>query len=249
MLGCIFLGYTDVEARIGLRSCANNIDQAIGFIHDRRNRLKNARKQGRAERKAKNSLAKTTNSNWINPRTLNTLVDMGFDNNLCALALQKTDNDINKAVNISTFNIFITNVRIIHLKFITQILLLQNRNSELQEEFTKSIKPDENLCDQIAMMGFDMELIKSMLKETSNDVHKTIETLLKMQNDGTYENKLKELVSNLLTTDPSNSRTNPSIPSTSRITENIRERIAEQAEEAKVPLFSLFERRKDTLSF
>lgn len=97
-----FTGYTDVEARIGLRSSANNVDQAIGFIHDRRDRLKNARQQGRAERKAKNSLTKTTNSNWVNPRTLRTLVEMGFDNNLCALALQKTDNDTNQAVNIST---------------------------------------------------------------------------------------------------------------------------------------------------
>lgn len=100
LMTLIEMGYTDVEARVGLRSCANNVDQAIGFIHDRRDRLQNARKQGRAERKAKNSLAKTTNSEWVNPRTLHTLVEMGFDNNLCALALQKTDNDINQAVNI-----------------------------------------------------------------------------------------------------------------------------------------------------
>lgn len=130
-----------------------------------------------------------------------------------------------------------TYVRKIDLKFISQILLLQSQNSELQDEFSRSIKPDENLCEKIAIMGFDMELIKSMLKETSNDVQKTIENLLKMQNDGTYENTLKELVSNLSTSDPSNPPPNPldpSMPSTSRITENIRERIAEQAEEAKV---------------
>lgn len=123
------------------------------------------------------------------------------------------------------------------MKFILQILLLQNRNSELQEEFSKSIKPDENLCEKIAIMGFDMELIKSMLKETSNDFQKTIENLLKMQSDGTVENKLKEVVSNLLMSDPSNPQPNPldpSMPSTSRITENILERIAEESEEAKV---------------
>lgn len=160
---------------------------------------------------------------------------MGFDNNLCALALQKTDNDINQAVNISIDSW--KSVQKIHLKYILQILLLQNRNSELQEEFSGSIKPDKSLCEKIAIMGFDMELIKSMLKETSNDVQKTIENLLKMQNDGTYENKLKDLVSTLSTSDPSNPLLNPldpSMPSTSRITENIRERIAEQTEEAKV---------------
>lgn len=128
-------------------------------------------------------------------------------------------------------------VRKVHLKFISQILLLQNQNSELHEEFSKSIKPDESLCEKIAIMGFDMELIKSMLKETSNDAQKTIENLLKMQSDGTHENKLKELVSNLLTSNPPNPLSNPlnpSMPSTSRITENIKERIAEQAEEARV---------------
>lgn len=93
-------GYSNTEARIGLRSCANNVDQAINFIHDRRERLQKARKQGKAERKVKNSLTKTTNAKWVNPRTLHTLSEMGFDQNLCALALQKTDNDINQAVGI-----------------------------------------------------------------------------------------------------------------------------------------------------
>lgn len=119
----------------------------------------------------------------------------------------------------------------IDLKFISQILLLQRQNSELQEEFRDSLKPDENLCEQIALMGFDFDLIKSMLKETSNDVQKTVENLLKMQGDGT--NKLKELVSNCMQSNPSNPF-DPSMPSTSRLTENIKERIAEQAEEAKV---------------
>lgn len=62
--------------------------------------MEKARKLARAERKDKKSLVKTQNSKWINPRTLHVLSEMGFDKDLCALALQKTDNDINQAVRI-----------------------------------------------------------------------------------------------------------------------------------------------------
>lgn len=81
-----------------MRACTNNISEAISFVHDRRQQLNKARKLGRAQRKAKNSLMKTENSKWVNPRTLHILSEMGFDKDLCALALQKTDNDINQSV-------------------------------------------------------------------------------------------------------------------------------------------------------
>lgn len=67
-------------------------------MHDRRQQLKKARSVNRAQRKAKNSLVSTKNSKWVNPRTLHVLSEMGFDKDLCALALQKTDNDINRSV-------------------------------------------------------------------------------------------------------------------------------------------------------
>lgn len=92
------VGYTQTEARIGLRACANNISEAIAFVHARREKLDKARKLARAERKDKKSLVKTDNSKWVNPRTLHILSEMGFDKDLCALALQKTDNDINQSV-------------------------------------------------------------------------------------------------------------------------------------------------------
>lgn len=98
MVSFKFPGFTKIEARIGLRACANNISEAISFVHDRRQQLEKARKLGKAQRKAKNSLVKTKNSTWVNPRTLHTLSEMGFDKDLCALALQKTDNDVNQAV-------------------------------------------------------------------------------------------------------------------------------------------------------
>lgn len=91
-------GYTNIEARIGLRSCSNNIDQTISFIADRREQLKTARKKARAERRTKHAISKTKDDKWVNPRTLHTLCEMGFDKDISAIALQKTDNNIEQAV-------------------------------------------------------------------------------------------------------------------------------------------------------
>lgn len=92
------LGYTAAEARIGLRASSNNIDQAITYIIERRESRKKARKIGKAERNIKSSLAKTTNTKWVNPRNLHILHEMGFEKDISAVALQKCDNDLNQAV-------------------------------------------------------------------------------------------------------------------------------------------------------
>ncbi|XP_055305346.1 NEDD8 ultimate buster 1 [Sitodiplosis mosellana] len=165
------MGFTKTEARTGLRACANNISEAIAFVHDRREKLEKARKLGREQRRAKNSLVKTQNKKWVNPRTLHVLSEMGFDKDLCALALQKTDNDINQS-----------------------IALLQENQSILHDELLQSVKPDESLCEQIRNMGFDIEMIRQALKDTTNDMSKAIENLLQMQANGTYQDALKEVL-------------------------------------------------------
>lgn len=114
--------------------------------------------------------------------------------------------------------------------------MLQEKRSELEEEFSKTLKPDKLLCEQIASMGFDKALIESMLKNTSNDMQKTIENLLRMQTDGTYSNALQEIM-NALPFDPS-------MPSTSAFNE-IRENINESAQEAKVRIIFILTRRRD----
>lgn len=93
-----FSGYTAVEARIGLRACSNDINQALSYILDRRERRNKARKLGLAERIANRSLTKTKSDVWVNPRNLHILTEMGFEKDICAHALRKCDNDINQAV-------------------------------------------------------------------------------------------------------------------------------------------------------
>lgn len=70
--------------------------------------------------------------------------------------------------------------------------MLQENQSSLRDELQQTVKPDESLCEQIMNMGFDIDLVREVLKNTTNDMQTAIENLLKMQADGSYENALKE---------------------------------------------------------
>lgn len=74
---------------------------------------------------------------------------------------------------------------------------MQENQSVLRDELLQSVKPDESLCEQILNMGFDIELIRNALRDTTNDMQKAIENLLKMQADGSYQDALKEVLQNV----------------------------------------------------
>lgn len=46
-------------------------------------------------------------------------------------------------------------------------------------------------------MGFHDEMIQMALKNCTNDMEKAIESLLKMQSDGTYDSAMDELLKNM----------------------------------------------------
>lgn len=70
-------------------------------------------------------------------------------------------------------------------------------------------------------MGFDVELVREMLKNTTNDMQKAIENLLKMQADGSYTDALKEVLKNA-NIDP-NTPSTSSMPSTSQLLNHIQD--------------------------
>lgn len=96
------MGYGMTESRIALRSCNNNIEQAINFISERKKQKKEARLRNHEEEKLNRNLRKFNNgendNSWVNPRTLNNLVEMGFDKEMAFMALKMTDNNIQDAV-------------------------------------------------------------------------------------------------------------------------------------------------------
>lgn len=191
----ILLGYTATEARIGLRACSNNIEQALTYIQDRQQQRKKARKIGSAQRKVNASVVSTKSNKWINPRNLHILSEMGFDKNVCVIALQKTDNDINQAVS----DVLIPQEKSLeewtNVEFLcAQISLLQENQSALQEELTREIVPNHKLREQMLAMGFHAEIIDMALKNSTNHMDAAVEELLRLQADGSYEGILSNLL-------------------------------------------------------
>jgi hypothetical protein len=180
----IEMGYTKSEAVTGLRSCFNSVDGAVNFILDRRQKLTDSRKEGAKERKVQavlNMLGITT----ANPRSVISLSEMGYPQELCALALQKCENDIEIALN-----------------------LLQLNQDGLKAELINVIKPDEKLIDELVSLGYDENLAVYFLKHNINDIQKTLDALLEMQNNNTLPPELMDVINNA-SDEPSTSSSNP----------------------------------------
>lgn len=104
------MGFEPSEARMALRSCKGGtaVEQAVQFIHERRQQLKNARMKYKASERAMERRLKRSNSKdctWVNPRSVCSLADMGFESGLATIALQRSNNDILQAVSVAK-NIF-----------------------------------------------------------------------------------------------------------------------------------------------
>lgn len=94
------MGYEMTESRIALRSCQNDVTSAIQFIIDRRSKRTTAREKSKQERASvrKSGGQAAMDKKWVNPRSVHSLVEMGFPENLSAAALRKSDNNVSIAV-------------------------------------------------------------------------------------------------------------------------------------------------------
>lgn len=75
--------------------------------------------------------------------------------------------------------------------------MLENNAPALRQQMMDDFLPDTKAMDEMRLMGFDDALIKLSLRCATNDMNAAVETLLKMQADGTYESMLNN-VTNLV---------------------------------------------------
>lgn len=156
------MGYTASEARLGLRACGG-IDQAISHILEQRASRQEARKRNRLENKLK--VGKSKDTTWVNPRSLKSLMDMGYSQDICEVALRKTDNDLTQSLN-----------------------MLQDNQDQLRQ-----LVVDETVVHSMESMGFHPDIIKLALQSALNNMNEAVEILLKMQSDGTYNTMLENV--------------------------------------------------------
>lgn len=153
------MGYSKSEAITGLRSSFNSIDGAVNIILERRQKFKESRTEGKAEREVEKFIRNLGLT--ANPRSVISLSEFGFSKELCALALQKCNDDIANALN-----------------------LLHAGQNELRAELVGAIKPNAKFVAELEQLGFDSATAINMLKANLNDFQRALDALLGMNNPG-----------------------------------------------------------------
>ncbi|CAB4056567.1 unnamed protein product [Lepeophtheirus salmonis] len=98
----VALGYQESESRMALRVCDKNVPQASLHINAKREQRKKIIKEEREEKKRdkkRKALGKTADGKgYVNLGYYNTMMNMGFPENLTGLALRQCNNDMGLAI-------------------------------------------------------------------------------------------------------------------------------------------------------
>ncbi|EDW65646.1 NEDD8 ultimate buster 1 [Drosophila virilis] len=158
LLLLVEMGFEVSEARLALRSSSGNVERAVQYIQQRKQQLSDARKQSKGERAMHRRYAKqaTKDSDWVNPRSVCTLTEMGFDRRLAAAALRRTQNDVPRAVE-----------------------LLQTNSAELRATLLESQSADAVQLAALLQLGFTEPAARAALESAQNNLEQATDFLLK----------------------------------------------------------------------
>ncbi|KAL7744191.1 hypothetical protein ACLKA6_009164 [Drosophila palustris] len=158
LLLLVEMGFDVSDARLALRSSSGNVERAVQFIQQRKQQLSDARKQSQSERAMHRRYAKqaTKDSDWVNPRSVCTLTEMGFDRRLAAEALKRTENDVQRAVE-----------------------LLQTGAAELRANLPAVESVDDVQLAALLQLGFLEPAARAALESTRNNLTQATDFLLK----------------------------------------------------------------------
>uniref|UniRef100_A0A182YNX5 UBA domain-containing protein n=1 Tax=Anopheles stephensi TaxID=30069 RepID=A0A182YNX5_ANOST len=161
-------GYSMKESRIALRACSNDVEASIEFIHNRRQTRETNEKRSVRERKLYKVIDHdATAGERIKLELVDQLMEMGYPEELAGLALKKSANDINGALN-----------------------ELETNGAALQKELLRTVSVDRELRQQLETLGFDGEIAKLALKLTANDYDRATNYLLANVQNGRYSEEL-----------------------------------------------------------
>ncbi|XP_058054773.1 NEDD8 ultimate buster 1 [Anopheles bellator] len=169
-------GYTMQEARLALRACSNDIEAAIEFIHTQRQRHEANERRSRRELRLYESIGHNVADAaqyWrLKLENVDQLMEMGYSEEMAAIALKESDNDINGALN-----------------------ELQNNRDALQAKLTRCTVPDTKLLQLLVGLGFPEEAARVALKTTANVYDRAAEFLISnVANGGVYSELLTRAI-------------------------------------------------------
>ncbi|KAL4217081.1 positive regulation of proteasomal ubiquitin-dependent protein catabolic process [Mactra antiquata] len=157
----ISMGFTEVEARLGLRACDGVVTNAVAHIMKRREeKEENARmrKEERQRKKLARYLGKTASGVEVLVKYYERLIGMGYPKGGAAEALRQSNNDINIAIEI-----------------------LQNHQELLSLPDPGPSRPvniTDEMIVQVTSLGFEPEMAHRALIKYKGDISKAVDELV-----------------------------------------------------------------------
>jgi Holliday junction resolvasome RuvABC DNA-binding subunit len=99
MVNLIAMGFDAAEVRRALRIAHKDEEQAVVVIMARREELKEQKRMRRRQRKQE-KLGKTASGDYVDLDTWKSLKEMGFDERMAARALQQSNNDLARSIDL-----------------------------------------------------------------------------------------------------------------------------------------------------
>ncbi|XP_020607233.1 NEDD8 ultimate buster 1-like isoform X2 [Orbicella faveolata] len=159
----LIMGFSESEARLGLRACQGDTTSAVDYITQKRQEKKERRekeKKDRTRKKLERKLGKTGTGEWVNVDAYNSLVEMGFSKHMAAASLRQANNDINNALQT--------------LQDHPGLLSIPDISS--RSAFSDAQISDEHVA-QVMSLGFAADSSREALKRCHGDVQQAINLL------------------------------------------------------------------------
>ncbi|CAH1788889.1 unnamed protein product [Owenia fusiformis] len=155
------MGFTQHEARLGLRACQNNVTRAVAHITQKKQEKREIREKEKEERK-QNKLAKrfgkTAAGQMIDMTKYDQLVSMGFPKGACSEALKQSNNNLDLAL---------------------QVLEEHPEYLSLPDPPVEKIAIPDEMIAQVVSMGFDPQVARTALERFGLNVTSALDELIK----------------------------------------------------------------------
>ncbi|KAK3782479.1 hypothetical protein RRG08_008336 [Elysia crispata] len=157
----MLMGFSEREARLGLRTKNGNVPSAVDFIMEKRKEKEEINKKGKQawqQRVRGKKLGKTVGGALVNVDHFDSLVSMDFPPGAAAEALRQADNSINLAIEI-------INTR-------PELLSLPDPES-------KKIDISDDMIQQVVSLGFEVEFARRALEFSRGSIQRAVDQLLR----------------------------------------------------------------------
>ncbi|XP_055870657.1 NEDD8 ultimate buster 1-like [Biomphalaria glabrata] len=157
----MLMGFTEREARLGLRAKNGNVQQAVAYIVEKKKEEEEVNKKAKKEWRQRvrgKKLGKTAGGEPVNVEYYDTLLDMDFPSGAAAEALRLANNDINQAIEILN-----ARPELLHLPPIEK----------------HKVEITDAMIEQVCSLGFTAQMARKCLQQFKGDLQRAVDELLK----------------------------------------------------------------------